>query len=203
MASLEAVTRLSEPSIQGARTVRELVQTSSDSLAQSKHHHEHISNIHPQLAFLLEDNQRQIQVCRRLESNLQQRLSDMESTVKARWQEAQDVQREMAMVIELLKNREVVEKEFRSPILPPGNNPTGEIKHTLYDHIDQDAVDVVDRAMGECLDELRELAEADRDLCAAALSGIAGIEIPAAEDISVTWAGVQDIGGLVEESQAV
>ncbi|KAJ1802820.1 hypothetical protein LPJ75_006071 [Coemansia sp. RSA 2598] len=202
MASLEIVARLSEPSIQGAQTARELVKKANESLEQSRRDHEKICELHPRLAFLISENQVQSEVCRRLESSLKQHQKDLETMVGTKEQQADELQREMAMVIELLKNREVVEREFRSPHTADKTDGAEQKKHTLYDHIDQDAVDTLERSVVECLEELRRIGETDGVLCKEALDKVAAVELSAAEDISVTWEGVHGIGELVAESQS-
>ncbi|KAJ2160987.1 hypothetical protein GGF46_001846 [Coemansia sp. RSA 552] len=198
MATLEKLTRLSEPSIQGAQSAREIIQSARELLEQSRQDHQQISKTHPSLAFLIADNQAQTQLCKSLESGLRQHLTDLETTTQAKTQQASDLQREMAMVMELLKNREVVEREFRSPH-PPANGTAA--RHTLHDHIDQEAVSALEVRVGKCLDELGSIARASREQCSEALRRIDAIDMPAAEDISVTWDGVEAIGRLVKESQ--
>ncbi|KAJ2354094.1 hypothetical protein GGF43_003330 [Coemansia sp. RSA 2618] len=179
MATLEKLTRLSEPSIQGAQAVRKIAKDAEDLLKQSKDDHRSICETHPKLAFLIADSHTQL---------------------KLKEEQAEDLRQEMATIIELLKDREVVEKEFRSPHLP--DSESGEVKkHTLYDHIDQEAVDALQVRVKECLDELRIISRANSEQCAQTLRKIDGIAIPAAEDISVTWEGVEAIGRLVDESQ--
>ncbi|KAJ2709910.1 hypothetical protein H4R19_004011 [Coemansia spiralis] len=108
----------------------------------------------------------------------------------------------MAMIIELLKSREVVERELRSPHLAAGGGGGDAAqKHTLYDHIDQEAVDALDIRVRECLAELQEIARADSAQCSEALGKIGAVAVPAAEDISFTWEVVEAIGRLVDESQ--
>ncbi|KAJ2707839.1 hypothetical protein FB645_000401 [Coemansia sp. IMI 203386] len=201
MASLEIVARLSEPSIQGAQRARELVKKANESLEQSRRDHEKICEMHPKLAFLISENQAQSEVCRRLEDGLKRHQKDVDMVVDTKGRQAEELQREMAMVIELLKSREVVEREFRSPHVADDNGVVP--KHTLYDHIDQDAVDVLERSVVECLGELRSIGETDGKLCRETLGKIANVELPMAEDISVTWDGVHGIGALVAESQSV
>ncbi|PIA17265.1 hypothetical protein COEREDRAFT_80609, partial [Coemansia reversa NRRL 1564] len=104
------------------------------------------------------------------------------------------------MIIELLKSREVVEREFRSPH-PPVGEGQGPSKHTLYDHIDQTAVDSLETRVKECLEELRNIVKTDSAQCTLTLKKIADIDVPVAEEISVTWEGVEAIGRLVVETQ--
>ncbi|KAJ2146993.1 hypothetical protein IW142_001821 [Coemansia sp. RSA 564] len=201
MATLEKLTRLSEPSIQGAQAVRKIVKDAEDLLKQSKRDHVCICETHPKLAFLISDSHTQLKLCASLESNLRQHLADLESTTQLKEQQADDLRQEMATIIELLKDREVVENEFRSPHMP--DSESGEVKkHTLYDHIDQEAVDALQVRVNDCLNELRIIGDANHEQCAQALRKIDGIIIPAAEDISVTWEGVEAIGKLVDESQS-
>ncbi|KAJ1856869.1 hypothetical protein LPJ73_002121, partial [Coemansia sp. RSA 2703] len=207
MASLETLTRLSEPSIQGAQRAREIIKKAKESLEESKKDYRAICDMHPKLAFMLSENESQMQVCRRLESNLKRQLNDLETMNATKSQQAAEAQRELAMVIELLQSREVVEKEFRSPHPVGGStNEDGSVnepkKHTLYDHIDQDAVDVLEKTIADCLEQMGRLVEVDGRICAEALGDISKVDIPAAEEISVTWEGVKAIGTLVSESQA-
>ncbi|KAJ2723989.1 hypothetical protein GGI07_002276 [Coemansia sp. Benny D115] len=104
----------------------------------------------------------------------------------------------MAMVLELLKSREVVEKEFRRPVYLDKD-----AKHTLYDHIDQEAVDSLNITVAECMERLKQLAKEDNEKCMEALKGIRAVELSPGEDISVTWAGVYMIKALVDESRTV
>ncbi|KAJ2772719.1 hypothetical protein IWQ56_001259 [Coemansia nantahalensis] len=200
MATLEKLARLSEPSIQGAQAVREIAQEAAKVVAKCRADHRSICETHPQLAFLLAENRAQLKLCRRLESDLAQHLADLESSAKLKSQQADALRREMAMVIELLKSREVVERELRSPRLAAGGGAAGR-KHTLYDHIDQEAVDALDVRVRECLVELHEIASADSAQCSEALARIGAIAVPAAEDISFTWEVVEATGRLVDESQ--
>ncbi|KAJ2628612.1 hypothetical protein GGF44_004445 [Coemansia sp. RSA 1694] len=194
MATLEKLARLSEPSIQGAQLVREIVGSAKESLSRSQRDYAAIYEIHPKLGFLISDNQTQSKLCASLVAGLTQHLSDLETSVAQRRQQAGELRRDMAMVIELLKSREVVEREFRCP-----PNVTG--KHTLYDHIDQDAVDELSRRTGEGLEELEAIAESDGARCRLALEEAGGAELQHSEDISVTWSAVGDIKELVEESK--
>ncbi|KAJ2320727.1 hypothetical protein IWW52_001185 [Coemansia sp. RSA 2704] len=179
MATLEKLTRLSEPSIQGAQAVRKIFGEAEELLRQSKEDHRRICETHPRLAFLIADSQTQL---------------------KAKEQQASDLRQEMAAIVALLQNREVVEKEFCSPHVP--DSEVGKVqKHTLHDHIDQDAVDMLDARVDECLTQLRAISTVSSEKCALALRKIDAIAIPAAEDISVTWEGVEAIGRLVGESQ--
>ncbi|KAJ2244069.1 hypothetical protein GGI13_006373, partial [Coemansia sp. RSA 455] len=194
MATLEKLARLSEPSIQGAQLVREIVSSAEESLSQSERDYAAIYEIHPKLGFLISDNQTQSKLCISLVDGLSQHLLDLESSVTQRRQQAGELRREMAMVIELLKSREVVEREFRSP-----PNITG--KHTLYDHIDQDAVDELSRRTGEGLEEFEAVAESDGARCKLALEEAGGVDLHNSEDISITWSAVSAIRELVEESK--
>ncbi|KAJ2112809.1 hypothetical protein IW146_004341 [Coemansia sp. RSA 922] len=194
MATLEKLARLSEPSIQGAQLVREIVSSAEESLSQSERDYAAIYEIHPKLGFLISDNQTQSKLCISLVDGLSQHLLDLESSVTQRRQQAGELRREMAMVIELLKSREVVEREFRS--LP---NITG--KHTLYDHIDQDAVDELSRRTGEGLEEFEAVAESDGARCKLALEEAGGVDLHNSEDISITWSAVSAIRELVEGSK--
>ncbi|KAJ2044472.1 hypothetical protein GGI08_007094 [Coemansia sp. S2] len=194
MATLEKLARLSEPSIQGAQLVREIVSSAEESLSQSERDYAAIYEIHPKLGFLISDNQTQSKLCISLVDGLSQHLLDLESSVTQRRQQAGELRREMAMVIELLKSREVVEREFRSP-----PNITG--KHTLYDHIDQDAVDELSRRTGEGLEEFEAVAESDGARCKLALEEAGGVDLHNSEDISITWSAVSAIRELVEGSK--
>ncbi|KAJ1773931.1 hypothetical protein EV179_002995 [Coemansia sp. RSA 487] len=194
MATLEKLTRLSEPSIQGAQRAKEALKKARQALEQSCEDYKQIYDMHPKLAFLIADNQTQI------------KASEIEHTVKEQKQKAEEFEREMAMVIELLKSREVAEKELHSQYLASasvsgGNRPAK--KHTLYDHIDQEAVSSVETRTHECISQLAAISKANSELCKRALERMDEIEIPTPEDISVTWTGVRDIGRLVEESQSV
>ncbi|KAJ2900378.1 hypothetical protein IWW38_000545 [Coemansia aciculifera] len=194
MATLEKLARLSEPSIQGARLAREIVSSAKESLSQSQRDYAAIYEIHPKLGFLIADNQVQAKLCASLIDGLTLHLADIETSVTQRRQQAGELRKDMAMVIELLKSREVVEREFRCP-----PNVTG--KHTLYDHIDQDAVDELSRMTGEGLEELEVIAESDVARCKLALEEAGGAaDLHDSEDISVTWSAVGDIKELVEES---
>ncbi|KAJ2781856.1 hypothetical protein H4R18_002619 [Coemansia javaensis] len=203
MATLEKLTRLSEPSIEGAQAVRELAKEAEELLAQSRQDHGLICEMHPQLAFLLAENQDQLRLCASLERGLRRHLEELESSAQTKRQQADGLRREMAMVVELLKSREVMEKELRSQqpaAAAAGGGEAGQ-KHTLYDHIDQEAISTLDVRVREGLDELQAIAQADAARCAAALERIGGIAVPEAEDIRVTWEGVGAIGQLVAESQ--
>ncbi|KAJ1735004.1 hypothetical protein LPJ72_002081 [Coemansia sp. Benny D160-2] len=201
MATLEKLTRLSEPSIQGAHRAKEAIRKARQALDRSYDDYKQIYDMHPKLS---------------IKDKLKQYLDEIESTVDERKQRADEFEREMAMVIELLKSREVAEKELHSQYLASasvtgGNIEAGSIekqknvkkKHTLYDHIDQDAVSSVEARTRECVGLLlQEATDETRELCRNALEQMDRIEIPAPEDISVTWAGVRDIGRLVEESRS-
>ncbi|KAJ2081930.1 hypothetical protein H4R24_001962 [Coemansia sp. RSA 988] len=200
MATLDQLTRLSEPSIQGAQRIKEIVKDAEELLQQSQHDHKSICETHPRLAFLIVENQSQLKLCRSLESNLKKHLADLTATTQLKEQQADDLRREMKMIIELLKSREVVEREFRSPH-PPKDEGQAPLKHTLYDHIDQTAVDALETRVKECLEELRSISKTDSAQCTLTLKEISDIDVPMAEDISVTWEGVESIGGLVAETQ--
>ncbi|KAJ2845579.1 hypothetical protein GGI22_006511, partial [Coemansia erecta] len=139
---------------------------------------------------------------------MKQYLEQIETTVTERKQKAEEYEREMAMVIELLKSREVAEKELHSQYLAStsmtgggGNGATK--KHTLYDHIDQDAVSLLEARARQCIGQLDEVSNENSELSKAAIERLNEIDIPTPEDISVTWAGVRDIERLVKESQRV
>ncbi|KAJ2746558.1 hypothetical protein GGI20_001269 [Coemansia sp. BCRC 34301] len=194
MATLEKLARLSEPSIQGAQLAREIVSSAKESLSQSQQDYAAIYEIHPKLGFLISDNQAQSKLCASLVDGLAKHLVDLETSVAQRRQQAGELRRDMTMVIELLKSREVVEREFRCP-------PNVAGKHTLYDHIDQDTVDELSRRIGEGLEELEAISESDGARCKVALEETGGVDFLHSEDISVTWGAVRDIKGLVEESE--
>ncbi|KAI8320194.1 hypothetical protein GQ54DRAFT_224911 [Martensiomyces pterosporus] len=112
----------------------------------------------------------------------------------------------MATVIEMLRIREVVDKEFRSPLQASTGsdqqqNAAGK-KHTLYDHIDQAAVDALEGKTRESLSQLKDIADANVALGNKAVGEIEAVKIPAADDISITWGGLREIGDLVEESES-
>ncbi|KAJ2550379.1 hypothetical protein EV175_004092 [Coemansia sp. RSA 1933] len=141
---------------------------------------------------------------------MKQYLDQIESTVSEKKQKVREFEQEMAMVIELLKSREVAEKELHSQYLAStsmmtggGSNGGAAKKHTLYDHIDQDAVSAVEERTRQCIDRLEDISKTSSELCRRAVERLGESEIPTPEDISVTWAGVRDIERLVEESQGV
>ncbi|ORX72694.1 hypothetical protein DL89DRAFT_81534 [Linderina pennispora] len=103
----------------------------------------------------------------------------------------------MSAVLELLRNREVVGKEFRSPF---DSAPGGTRKHTLHDHIDQAAVDALQGKTEECLNHLAEIAAADVALARAVLDEVQAIEVPVPDDISVTWGGLREAAALLAET---
>ncbi|KAJ1796044.1 hypothetical protein LPJ59_003988 [Coemansia sp. RSA 2399] len=202
MATLEKLTRLSEPSIQGAQRAKEVIKKAKQALEQSCDDYKNIYDMHPKLAFLIADNQ--------IKVRMKQYLDQIESTVRERKQRAEEYEREMAMVIELLKSREVAEKELHSQYLAStsmtgggggGNGATK--KHTLYDHIDQEAVSSLEARTHQCISQLDDVSNENSELSKAAIERLDEIDIPTPEDISVTWAGVRDIERLVEESQRV
>ncbi|KAJ1989502.1 hypothetical protein GGI26_006030 [Coemansia sp. RSA 1358] len=125
--------------------------------------------------------------------------------VAGKQEQADEFGQEMAMVIELLKSREVAEKELRSQYLANSSEGAGaaDKKHTLYDHIDQEAVNALELRTRECVGELSAISKDELELCREALKRIEEVEVPTAEDISVTWAGVKEIDRLVKESQEV
>ncbi|KAJ2001337.1 hypothetical protein GGI04_003781, partial [Coemansia thaxteri] len=197
MATLEKLARLSEPSIQGAQLVREIARAADQSLTQSQADYAVIYELHPKLGFLISHNQAQTRLCHTLTDRLTIHLTDLPNSVAQRLQQAGESRKEMSMVIELLKSREVVEREFRSP---PTTATDG--RHTLYDHIDQDAVDELSQRIGAGLEELEGIAESDEAACRQALSDARAADIRDAEDISVTWSAVAAMKELVEESQS-
>ncbi|KAJ1966443.1 hypothetical protein GGI12_000087 [Dipsacomyces acuminosporus] len=211
MASLEMLTRLSEPSIRGAQVAREISQDAASLLDQTKQDYRRICEVHPKLAFLVADNRSQIKLCKLLEANLRRNLAELESTVQSKWQQSEDLHKEMATVIEMLKIREVSDKEFRSPAQQGTESDqqqqqqqqqqSNSKKHTLYDHIDQAAVDALQVKTKECLDQLKEIADANIELGSAAVKDVEAVEVPATEDITITWDGLREVGILVEESE--
>ncbi|KAJ1956505.1 hypothetical protein EC988_001316, partial [Linderina pennispora] len=135
--------------------------------------------------------------CRSLEADLKQHLGDLETTVQNKRQQFEDLRSDMSAVLELLRNREVVGKEFRSPF---DSAPGGTRKHTLHDHIDQAAVDALQGKTEECLNHLAEIAAADVALGRAVLDEVQAIEVPVPDDISVTWGGLREAAALLAET---
>ncbi|KAJ1871324.1 hypothetical protein LPJ55_003966 [Coemansia sp. RSA 990] len=193
MATLEKLTRLSEPSIQGAQSVKKIAKDANELVRQSQEEHQSICKIHPKLAFLIADSHVQIKLCQSLEGNLKRHLADLESTVQAKEQQANDLFQEMATILELLKSREV--NEIGSHSIKDG-------KHTLYDHIDQEAVDSLESRVKQYLQQLQDISKTNSEQCTQTLHKINHITIPEAEDISITWEGVQAMGNLIADSQS-